>query len=92
MTINNIEKIYYIQKEEFQLGTTTVYAPLLYTNYKLAKEEFIKLIKLEKESLYYLEKEIEAHDCIALEGIDKWGATKIDIYLRSGKVDERLII
>ena len=86
--MKKIEKIYYIQKEEFQLGTKTVYSPFFYTNYKLAKSEFEKLIEIEKSNLEYLEEETKALDCVMLKGIDEWGETEIEIYLRHGEVDE----
>lgn len=91
MTLNDIEKIYYIQKEEFQLGEKTVYVPMFYIDYKVAKKEFEELIELEKKDLHYIEKEIRALDCITLTGVDNWGKTRIELWLRSNKLNREQI-
>ncbi|MDB8790434.1 hypothetical protein PN398_06855 [Romboutsia sp. 1001216sp1] len=91
MTINNIEKIYYIQKEEIQLGETTVFAPQFYIDYNFAKAEFEKCIKQEKNSLDYLEDETEGLDYIMLKGVDEWGEIKIELYLRSRELNKQII-
>lgn len=48
---NYYEKIYYIQKEEIQLGETTVFTPTFYENYDIAKADFKGLIKIEKDEI-----------------------------------------
>ncbi|SCJ45498.1 Uncharacterised protein [uncultured Clostridium sp.] len=91
MTLNDIEQIYYIQKEEFQLGTTTVYAPTFFIDYNFAKKEFEELIELEKKTLHYIEKETKALDCIVITGADNWGKTEIRLWLRSNRLNKEQI-
>ncbi|WP_195336972.1 hypothetical protein [Paraclostridium bifermentans] len=86
-----MKQIYYIQKEEFQLGETTVYAPDFYEDYDMAKEDFEALIKLEKEDMNYIDKETEGVDFVGLKGSDKWGQVQKIIYLRSNNLNKKLI-
>lgn len=91
MTLNDIEQIYYIQKEEFQLGTTTVYTPTFFIDYNFAKKEFEKLIELEKKTLHYIEEETKGLDFIMITGADDWGKTEIQLWLRSNKLNKEQI-
>jgi hypothetical protein len=91
MTLNDIEKIYFIQKEEFQLGSTTVYAPTFYIDYKVARKEFEELIELEKKNLHYIEEETKALDCIMIKGADVWGETEIKLWLRANKLNKERV-
>lgn len=84
-------KIYYIQKEEIQLGETTVFTPTFYENYDIAKADFKGLIKMEKEEMYYIEEEIEGVDFVGLKGSDEWGKVNKRISLRSNDLNKKLI-
>lgn len=86
-----MEKIYYIQQEEFQLGETTVFAPIFYKDYDIAKVDFEGLVKIEKEEMYYIEKETEGVDFVGLKGSDEWGQVQKIIYLRSNNLNKKLI-
>lgn len=86
--MENIDKVYYIQKEEIEINTTTVFCPTFFKSYKNAKKEFIKFVKSEKDSFDYLLKEDKEIDFIKLYGYDSRGQVKKQIYLRSGNLNE----
>lgn len=86
-----MKKIYYIQKEEIQLGETTVFTPSFYEDYDIAKADFKGLIKMEKEEMYYIEEEIERVDFVGLKGSDEWGKVNKRIFLRSNNLNKKLI-
>lgn len=82
-----MEKIYYIQKEEFQLGENTNFSPIFYIDYDKAKTEYLKYVEDEIESLDFLESKCEGYYCININGYDKWGKIRKVIYLRSGEIN-----
>lgn len=82
-----MEKIYYIQKEEFQLGSYSNFSPTFYIDYDKAKTEYLKYVEDEINSLDFLESKCEGYDCINIEGYDEWGKIRKVIYLRSGEIN-----
>lgn len=91
MTLNDIEKIYFIQEEEFQLGEKSVYVPEFFINYKVAKKRFKEIVNERKNKLDYLESEIEGVDFVMLTGTDEWGETRIEIWLRDNELNKEQI-
>ncbi len=83
-----MEKIYYIQKEEKQMGGYTTFCPIVYIDYDKAKKKYLEYVEYEKNSLDYMLSAYEGCDCISIHGSDEWGEIRKNIWLRSEVINK----